>query len=210
MSLTQHQLQLLIDSDYDVGKFYIALNTKDDNGINWFKYYDERLEECVAEITSLTEDLEVWAQADQFDREALVKQANEEADAIIQAEIDKLSDIVRGLSKVIHGVTSLAADSKIDPQHISENNLMTEILEEISQKNETISKLKSKLLGDSINLEKEVLSHEKALKESLKQYEEEVVSLTENRDMMLERQSWLQDTFNISDDEKQEIINNYE
>ena len=210
MSLTKYQIDLLINNDYNVGKFYIALNTKDDNGVNWFTYYDDQITRCTVEIAELKKELEIWEVADQFKREEIVSDANRKADEEVQKNIDEEKLIVRGLSRVIHEVTSMASDDKLDPQHISENNLMTDILEEIGNRNDLISELEKEIVGDILDLEKETILFGKSLKEDMEHFTKEVASHIENNKMMIDRQQWLQDTFEISENDKQKIITKYE
>ena len=209
MSLTNHQLNLLVENDYDIGKFYIALNVQDDNLINWTTFYDEALTEAQQTVKELKDEIAEWESADQYKREAILKKINDDGDAVLQKEIDKDMKIVRGLSKVIHEVTTYASESKLDPQHISESNLMPEILENISQTNDRMSDMKSMLRNGEMNLEKEVMEHTKALRESLEQTEAEIVSHTKNKRMIEERMEWLCTTFEISGEEKQAIIDKY-
>ena len=209
MSLTNHQLNLLVENDYDIGKFYIALNVQDDNLINWTTFYDEALTEAQQTVKELKDEIAEWESADQYKREAILKKINDDGDAVLQKEIDKDMKIVRGLSKVIHEVTTYASEKKLDPQHISESNLMTEILENISNKNDRMSDMKSMLRNGEMNLEKEIMEHTKALRGSLEQTEAEIVSHTKNKRMIEERMEWLCTTFEISGEEKQAIIDKY-
>jgi len=209
MSLTNHQLNLLIDNDYDIGKFYIALNVQDDNLINWTTFYGEALKESQELYDDLKKELDEWESADQYKRETILKKINDDADDVLQKEIDKDMKVVRGLSKVIHEVTTYASENRLDPQHISESNLMTEILENISKLNDRMSDMKSMLKKGEMNLEKEIMEHTKALRESLEQVEAEIVSHKKNKRMIEERVEWLCDTFDISEVEKQEIIEKY-
>ena len=209
MSLTNHQLNLLIDNDYDIGKFYIALNVQDDNLINWTTFYGEALKESQELYDDLKKELDEWESADQYKRETILKKINDDADDVLQKEIDKDMKVVRGLSKVIHEVTTYASENRLDPQHISESNLMTEILENISKLNDRMSDMKSMLKKGEMNLEKEIMEHTKALRESLEQVEAEIVSHKKNKRMIEERMEWLCDTFDISEVEKQEIIEKY-
>ena len=209
MSLTKHQLNLLIENDYNIGKFYIALNTKDDNFINWFTFYDIELTKIMQKVKVLKEEIKIWESANQFERETIIKKLTINNDNDLKAIIDKNTKIVRGLSNVIHEITGLAAENKLDPQHISENNLMTELLENISDINDNIFKLKSMIKADKINYEKEISAHTKELYEELEHAEAEIVSHTKNKALMKERQQWLCDTFEISEEEKQRIIKKY-
>jgi len=209
MSLTEHQLYLLIDNDYDIGKFYTALNARDDDNTNWFTYYDNNIAGNKGHIEWIRGLLDTWQNADQYEREQIIKDKVALSDKSLQDEIDEDKVHVRKLSKVIHEVTTMASEGKFDPRYIQESNLMTELLEEITDINEEVSECGDSLVGDDINYSKELARYDQLLIDELELCEKSVVEDTENKALMEERQQWLCDTFDISEEEKQEIIDKY-
>ncbi len=206
--ITKYQMGILKQCGFDLGKFYIALDAKDDNGINWTTFYAEKLAEARAKIKTLEAKLVEWDVADVAEKEEIVRESIWADDQVLIESIDKEKETVKELSRILHEVNLMPSED-LDTEFFSESKLLTELMEEISIINESISEKRQLILDVNYDLAHEVESYSKDIEKDLmyeKNIEEECIK---NQKLMDDRHDWYMKTFNISKDERDAIIEKF-
>jgi hypothetical protein len=203
--LTKYQLHLLQKHDFDLGKFIFELNAKDENGINWFVFYENNLNQSKKRIAKLESRIKEWESADLETKRQILFEHRLKKDKELNRKIEQERVIIKGLSKIIHELTSLSSEGKLDSLHIQENPILTEMLEEISERNEKIEQLKQEKFKNNIKLE----SYLSYLKSELAEEKKKAVENAKNNKIMMERKKWIETVFGLTIEEQNKIIENY-
>lgn len=203
--MQEHDVKLLKENNYNVGKYLIALNACDNKGINFFEHYKEKLNKCEEEIKVIQELINIWQTAKNPKREQIVKNFLHTQDKETQSWINDEKKAVSGLSKIIHTLTDIEAD----PKHLSGTNLTTNVLEEIGKHNSNIELFEETMNGSNYDINEEMLEYEKLLKEQIEDLLEEELKLQTSIEAMEDRKDWVSKTFNIPMKEINQIINQY-
>jgi len=207
--LTKYQLELLIGNDYNIGKFYIALNAKDDNGINWLTFYGKKETASLEAINDLENQILEWGAADRAEQEEIVRAYVYEDDQVLLNNIKLEQDVISGVSNVVHQISNMAVDGELDSDHISENNLLTELMEVVADRRESVDSMDGMVLGTTFDMDREIKEHAKDMLTDLAFHRKALDESIKNKVMMDERQEWLKTTFKISEEESEEIIQKF-
>lgn len=204
--LTRNQREVLEASNYDLGRFYVRLNLKDDDDINWFEKYEKDYDEHSKVVEQLQEMSDAWNAADLAEREEIVREKLDKRAEAVENNIEESKEKLKGLSKALTEMTQLSGDEVLDSDHVTENNLMVELLEELSTNKAAIESMKKTLTGiQGADISEEVSIYDIQLRDSLKFNSDALVTIGKNRELMRERKVYLMNTFQISEEEFEEI-----
>lgn len=208
--LTQKQITLLIAENYNLGRFYLALNACDEEGVNHFTLFPKVLKQTRKEIKGVQEELALWESANTVNKKCIIEKIFEMHTDTLQDEIIKEKEVIIKLSKLIHELTTLSSENKLDSEHVSETSIMTELLEEIGDRNTTVSTFKKAIQTNmNYNLEKETVDYEADLRKELAELQIKEQNHIKSVQTMKDRKKWLAKTFNIDNEEVKAIIDKY-
>jgi hypothetical protein len=207
--LTKYQQGLMEENNYDMGKYLVALNTRDDDGINYFTCYEEQMKEEKAILEALDNEMAIWEGSDNTQREQIVTEKIEGEDEGLQADIDKEKDFVRGLSKIVHQLTTAAGTGKLDETHISDTEMLTGMIEEIQVHNAAIERFSSVQYGDDYSLLYEMKLYEDNLGDDIKVSVANIEKFRKQADVMTARRTWVASAFDMKQQDVEDLIKKY-
>ncbi len=202
-------MDLLKKNEFDLGKFYIAMDAKDDNGINWTTFYSEKLVLAQDRIRTLELKLIEWDLADDAEKEEIVRESLFADDQLILKEIDKDKDTIKELSKIIYKVNQMSMNDELDPQFFLESNLLTELMEEVGVLNGYVSDKRKLILGTDYDMVNEISCYATDIEKDLA-YEYNIkTECIKNKKLMEDRHAWYMKTFNVSKKERDTIVEKF-
>lgn len=197
------------DVDFHIGKYLIAHNANY-HGINYFTYYEDKLEDVQKDIDELKEELSQWNQMSEEDQYQYLKKANKETITILQSMVQDHKKYIKGLSQII---TTLNTKDLDHPQHFDEKKTQTALLEVIQQRNNDIGELKEEIrktqdqiVDDPDEKKKVMLLFEEETNEHIDKLKEKAKRLETQAAIMEERKKWVSQTFQIPMEEINNLI----
>ncbi len=207
--LTEYDMQLLAEVDYDMGKYLIILNAHGDKGINYFACYAEKLKKEQGILASLEADLITWDAADILTKQQLVRDKIEAEDASLEISINIERDIVSGLSNTIRQLIQAASAGNLGSDHISDTDMQTSMIEEIQAHNEQISRYKSAMYGDEYDIKVETNLYDKDLRDDIRLSNASCAQFKNQSEIMDDRRTWVSTAFGIDQKEVEDLIKKY-